>query len=298
MTTRGDDPPGGRRGAGIALVVGATLAVLVVAAAVGSGRSDLGEGPSPIVSDILGGAIVGGFGGLVLIGTWLLLFRRGGVVRIRPAAPTVPWWVRSLVAIVLFVLVVVVGLLVFGRRDEPRERRRADPAAEESSSDRSSTAPDDQRNVSVAFYAGLALAGAVVVIGIARAGGRKEPSVDGYEPEEDEVSPAEMLLTAVDESLDALEGEPDPRRAIVAAYVRVQAILARDGMPRRISETEPEYLRRVLRHYGAAAEPARRLTELFERARYGVGVVDEGMRTEAIAAARAIRDGATVRSGR
>ena len=51
MTTRGDEPPDGRGGAGVALVVAAALLVLVVAAAVGSERSDLGEGASPVVSD-------------------------------------------------------------------------------------------------------------------------------------------------------------------------------------------------------------------------------------------------------
>jgi hypothetical protein len=296
MTTRGDEPPDGRGGAGVALLVAAALLVLVVAAAVGSERSDLGEGASPVVSDILGGVIAGGFGALVLIGAWLLVFRRGGVARPKLTGPVAPWWVRSLVAISLLVLVIVIGLLVFGERGKPGEDKPPKTEAEEAAPARAASASDD-REVSVAFYAGLALAAAVVVVGIARAAGRPGGEGDTDDLEDDEDAPVEMLLTAVDESLDALEGEVDPRRAILAAYARVQVILARDGLPRRLSETEPEYLGRVLRHYGAAAEPARRLTELFERARYGAGAVDERMRADAVAAARAIRDGAAARSG-
>jgi hypothetical protein len=132
----------------------------------------------------------------------------------------------------------------------------------------------------------------VVAIGAARSP-RPAPPSDVDDDDDFDELPAIPLRRAVEASLDALESERDPRRAIVAAYARVQSLLASDGLPRRPSETEPEYLTRVLAHYGAAAEPAGRLTELFVWARYGAGAVDEQMRSDAIAAARALRDGAT-----
>ena len=40
------------------------------------------------------------------------------------------------------------------------------------------------------------------------------------------------LAAAVDESLDDLRAEPDPRRAVIAAYARLERVLAAHGLPR------------------------------------------------------------------
>ena len=52
---------------------------------------------------------------------------------------------------------------------------------------------------------------------------------------------ATELAAAMDESLDDLRAEPDPRRAVIAAYARLERVLAatgcRDGLPRRRSST-------------------------------------------------------------
>ena len=298
MATRGNEPPGAGHGTGAGLVLAAGLLVLVIAAAVGSERADLGEGRSPLVGQILGGVIVGGFGALAAIGAWLLLFRRG-LVRLprRPAGPVVPWWVRSIVTIGLLVIVIVIALLVFGDRPPPEESPPTTGSPTESvGGNPSAVALEESDGPSAAFYAGVALAIAVVLVAAARAG--RGPAVDADdEDDEDEPPAAGPVQAAAEASLDALFAEPDPRRAVIAAYARVQALLAGEGLPRAPSETEPEYLTRVLRHYGAAAAPARRLTELFEAARYGSAPVDERMRAEAIDAASALRDGAMARSG-
>jgi hypothetical protein len=175
------------------------------------------------------------------------------------------------------------------RRTSPSEQVEAEPAPEPS---------DEDDGISGAFFAGIALAVLAVVVGLSRARRATVPDLEDDEDLDDaDDPPAAPLRQAADVSLDALLGERDPRRAVVAAYVRVQALFAGGGLPRRTSETEREYLARVLGHYGAAAEPARRLTELFEAARYGVAPVDEDMRSQAIAAAHALRDGATARAG-
>src|ERR1019366_2617353 len=38
---------------------------------------------------------------------------------------------------------------------------------------------------------------------------------------------------AIDESVEALLAEPDPRRAVIAAYLRMEALLGRLGVARR-----------------------------------------------------------------
>jgi hypothetical protein len=282
------------RSTGVAVIVAsAGLLVLVVAAAVGSERADLGNGDVPVIGQVLSGVITGGFFALLAIGAFLLLFRRGSVSRVRRTGPVVPWWLRSLVTIGLLIMFVVIALLVFGRRPHPEQTKPTDRVAKQSrevaAAKHGSSGPT---SLPIAFYVGAVLAVTAVVVGAARS--PRTPAVaDMDEGEDVDELPPIPLRRAVEASLDALEGERDPRRAILAAYARVQSLLASDGLPRRVSETEPEYLARVLEHYGAAAEPAARLTELFVWARYGAGEVDEHMRIDAIAAARALRDGAT-----
>lgn len=298
MTTRAKEPPGAgsRTGAGIVLAAG--LLVLLIAAAVGSERTDLGEGRSPLVAQILGGVIVGGFGALAVLGAWLLMFRRG-MVRFprRPGGPVVPWWVRSIVTIGILVLVIVIALLVLGDRPPPEEPPPTSSASTEADpADRGAPTSAESEGPSAAFYAGVALAIAVVLVVAARAG--RGPAEDADDDaDEDELPELDPVQAVAEASLEALSAEADPRRAVIAAYARVQTLLAGEGLPRAPSETEPEYLTRVLRHYGATAAPARRLTELFEAARYGSAPVDERMRAEAIEAASALRDGAMARTG-
>ena len=44
---------------------------------------------------------------------------------------------------------------------------------------------------------------------------------------------AEQLAVVLDETLDDLRAEADPRRAIIAAYARLERVLAANGVPRR-----------------------------------------------------------------
>jgi hypothetical protein len=100
----------------------------------------------------------------------------------------------------------------------------------------------------------------------------------------------ETLTEAISQSLDDLRADPDPRRAIVAAYARMERALAASGVPRRPAEAPHEYLERALLAVDASAGAARRLTDLFVRAKFSQHEPDAGMRDEAIAALEAIRD--------
>ncbi|MET0937980.1 MAG: DUF4129 domain-containing protein [Gaiellaceae bacterium] len=98
----------------------------------------------------------------------------------------------------------------------------------------------------------------------------------------------EDLGTAHDEAIDDLRRDPDPRRAVIAAYARMEQALTMYGFPRRPSEAPYEYLHRVARELEAEG-PVASLTELFEVAKFSEHSVDETMRGRAIDALTAVR---------
>jgi hypothetical protein len=103
-------------------------------------------------------------------------------------------------------------------------------------------------------------------------------------------SAAEALEAVLTETLDELELDPDPRRAVIQAYVRMESVLAAHGHGRLPHEAPLEYLARVLRDLDVRAEAAHALTELFERARFSTHEIDLAMRAEAVASLEAVRD--------
>jgi Domain of unknown function (DUF4129) len=101
---------------------------------------------------------------------------------------------------------------------------------------------------------------------------------------------AEQLALVLDETLDDLRAEADPRRAIIAAYARLERVLAANGVPRRASETADEYLPRVLLDLELDSGAVGRLTALFTRAKFSQHDVDPAMKEEAIDALEQVRD--------
>jgi hypothetical protein len=101
---------------------------------------------------------------------------------------------------------------------------------------------------------------------------------------------ATALAAAVDESLDDLRAEPDPRRAVIAAYARLERVLAAHRLPRRPAEAPLEYLARMLDELSVSPDAARRLTGLFERAKFSQHAVRTEMKEEAISALEKVRD--------
>ena len=101
---------------------------------------------------------------------------------------------------------------------------------------------------------------------------------------------AETLVLALERTIDDLRGEPDPRRAVIAAYAQMEAALGRSGFSRAPSEAPREYLQRVLPEVGAGADSVERLTALFERAKFSPHAIDAQMKDEAIDALELLRD--------
>jgi hypothetical protein len=106
-------------------------------------------------------------------------------------------------------------------------------------------------------------------------------------------TPAERLVELLDDTLDDIEREPDPRLAVIAAWARMERGLAAAGLPRQAAEAPFEYAGRALA--AARVRPAfvHRLTELFERAKFSRHAIDQAMRDEAVAALRAVRSDLT-----
>jgi hypothetical protein len=95
---------------------------------------------------------------------------------------------------------------------------------------------------------------------------------------------------AIDESIDDLRNDPNLRRAIVAAYARMELALGRAGLPRHPAEAPFEYVERALVSLDTSAASVRRLTALFESAKFSQHEPEPEMRDEAIAALIAVRD--------
>jgi hypothetical protein len=104
---------------------------------------------------------------------------------------------------------------------------------------------------------------------------------------------AEELAALVDEALGDLRQEADPRRAVIAAYARMERALAGHGLPRHEFEAPLEYLERVSSHLQEAQPLAKRLvfelTYLYERAKFSQHEIDMEMKEGAIGALEAIR---------
>lgn len=98
------------------------------------------------------------------------------------------------------------------------------------------------------------------------------------------------LVMTISEAIDDLEREPDPRRAVIAAYARMERALGRRGLGRDRSETPLEYLRRVLLERTTAGGAVERLTSLFERAKFSPHAVTAAMKDDAISSLREIRE--------
>jgi Domain of unknown function (DUF4129) len=124
------------------------------------------------------------------------------------------------------------------------------------------------------------IAAAIVIAVLAE---RRRNRRDAMTPEQ-----LKELRDALDEAIEDLRRDPDPRRAVVAAYARMEQALTVYGLPRRPAEAPYEYLLRIGREL-EAEEPVAALTELFEVAKFSEHSVDETMRGRAIDALTDVR---------
>jgi uncharacterized protein DUF4129 len=110
-----------------------------------------------------------------------------------------------------------------------------------------------------------------------------------YGEAEDEQALAAALDEVLADTLDDLRAESDPRRAVIRAYARMERTFAAYGVPREQSEAPLEYLARVLDSIQVSAFSVRRLTQLFERAKFSPHEIDSSMKDDAIEALAGLR---------
>jgi hypothetical protein len=115
---------------------------------------------------------------------------------------------------------------------------------------------------------------------------RSRRSEDGSETHDVSAALGDLL----DDALDDLRAEADARRAVIAAYARLERVLAAYGLPRRPSEAPEEYLQRVLPTLEVSRHAVSRLTALFETAKFSQHAVGATMKEEAVEALEAARD--------
>jgi hypothetical protein len=101
---------------------------------------------------------------------------------------------------------------------------------------------------------------------------------------------AEEVAAALGDSVDDLRSEPDARRAIIAAYARMERALGAVGIRRQPAEAPLEYLARALEGLRASGASVQRLTELFRVAKFSDHELGAADKERAIEALLTIRD--------
>src|SRR5213076_2530874 len=104
------------------------------------------------------------------------------------------------------------------------------------------------------------------------------------------VAHPEQVVAAVDAGLAELaDSDADPRRAVIACWVRLEQAAAAAGTPRNVGDTPAELVTRLLAGHAASATVLYQLAEVYRLARYATHTVDATMRDQARAALGQVR---------
>ena len=101
---------------------------------------------------------------------------------------------------------------------------------------------------------------------------------------------ARRLVIGLDEVIDDLRRDPDPRRAVIRAWARLEDLLADHDLPRHPAEAPTRYVGRALEHLAASRQAVQTLTAAFERAMFSSHVIGPGDQLAAVDALVAVRD--------
>lgn len=105
----------------------------------------------------------------------------------------------------------------------------------------------------------------------------------------------EAVVAAVDAGLDRLgDADADPRRAVIACWVRLEEAAAAAGTPRRPGDTPTDLVGRLLLAHRVSHPVLDEFAAVYREARYATHVVDERMRAAAVASLRQVRAELTV----
>lgn len=266
----------------------AVTGLLVLAAVASRGRplggNTRGAGPTAGFFDYVFTSVVILAAAVAVVAVWTILTTHGKTT----AMPSTGR--RYFVSMLAFVSMLVVAWALAHSGFEKRLQtlgQKAKPPPVQTGSGKPAAPPKGTRGAhlrwdEVAVVLALLAGGAVILFTHRRRG--TAPTRSRRRAKQEAVS------AALDESLDDLRAEPDLRKAIIAAYARMERALALAGLPRRPAEAPLEYVERTLVELEASAAAARRLTDLFEWAKFSHHEPEPRMRDEAIDALVAVRD--------
>jgi len=274
-----------------ALLLATAAVALVALVAVAAGGYRLGGSnsthASPYAVDVILTVVIA----LYLIaaaGVVVVMFWSGLELRRMPRQQTKRQRTLRTVAILVgMAILVTVAANRYHWRAHPRPQNQQTPAATGKGTGKhakdSSAKAKQQPQLRLAPFLAVLGAGGIAVAAFVIAERRRRRRL----PKDWAVT--EVLADVLEETLDDLRAEPDPRRAVIAAYVRMERSLAAHGIPRRRFEAPHEYLSRVLSEVSGGRLAATRLTSLFERARFSPYEVDENMKASAIEAIESLQ---------
>lgn len=99
------------------------------------------------------------------------------------------------------------------------------------------------------------------------------------------------VRAAVDAGLSELDdADADPRRAVIACWVRLEAAAAAAGTTRSVGDTSTELVSRLLEQHQVSAPVLDALAEVYREARFATHPVGTATRDQARAALRQLRD--------
>jgi Domain of unknown function (DUF4129) len=120
---------------------------------------------------------------------------------------------------------------------------------------------------------------------------------DPGRPEPLDSARTEEVVAALDAGLSGLsDQDTDPRRAVIACWVRLEEAAAAAGTPRHPGDTSTDLVARLLLAHQVSRPVLDEFAAVYREARYGTHVVDERMRAAAVRSLGHLRAELTVRT--
>ena len=278
--------------AGVAALALTLLFVLVALAARGShpnghGRVSQRKVPDQVNNDLFTIIVILYCAGVIALVIGFILVRSKW-------QPVKSHWVRTqLIQVIVFSLIAAIGYHLFSSKSfrhaaEKAQKLQTTGQAKPRPTKPQKTKPSITGGAKFDWTLGIGLLGLLIVGGAiyyirVRARPLRDPIVfrDDVKAE---------LTAALSDAIDDLQNEPDPRRAVIAAYARMEGVLARHGQERNPAETPFEYMSRILLSLRVQGEAVHELTELFERAKFSTHEIDDVMKQRAISSLVSVRD--------
>jgi hypothetical protein len=120
--------------------------------------------------------------------------------------------------------------------------------------------------------------------------GRRGKRKGRRDPRRPEPNTADDLVAALDAGLQELsDTDRDPRRAVIACWVRLEQAAAAAGTPRHAGDSPTDLVARLLAEQRLDARVLTPFAAVYRQARYATHTVDDQMRRQAVSALERLR---------